>query len=176
MVQTPPSCDSWSCLANATGLTAAGKCLWASDVSDCAQAAGQALMLGLSAEGDTPDPEFDAAADEASPATPVPSQLIRGQKFEKEALAELGLSKNTNSVSGGSIPDAVESGEIWEFKDVKYQTMSTQFRNYFATGDVVNLVVNPDTVVSNPLQGAIFRSGGEILVREAPGVYDGYQG
>ena len=61
-------------------------------------------------------------------------------------------------------------------KDVKYQTMTSQFRNYFATGMPVNIVVNPDTVVSGPLQAAIFRSGGEILVRGAPGVFDGYQG
>jgi hypothetical protein len=30
--------------------------------------------------------------------------------------------------------------------------------------------------VSRPLQEAIFQSGGEILVRDAAGVFDGYQG
>jgi hypothetical protein len=54
--------------------------------------------------------------------------------------------------------------------------MSKQFRNYFATGMPVNLVVNADTAVSGPLQSAIVRSGGEILVREAAGAFDGYQG
>lgn len=51
-------------------------------------------------------------------------------------------------------------------KDVKYQTMTTQFRNYVATGMPVNLVLGADTVVSDRLQSAIVRSGGEILVRE----------
>lgn len=56
------------------------------------------------------------------------------------------------SVPGGSIPDAVDNGQIWEIKDVQCRTMTQQFRNYFATGQPVNLVVNPDTVVSGPLQ------------------------
>jgi hypothetical protein len=54
--------------------------------------------------------------------------------------------------------------------------MTTQFRNYFATGMPVNLVVGAGAVVSGALQSAIVRSGGEILVREAAGAFDGYQG
>jgi hypothetical protein len=48
--------------------------------------------------------------------------------------------------------------------------------NLVVNPDTVVLVVNPDTVVSGPLQAVIVRSGGEILVREAPGVFGRYQG
>jgi Restriction endonuclease fold toxin 7 len=134
----------------------------------------------LAVQGRERAPNYDSSATGSSvaaedgAASSVPAQLLRGQQFEADSLQELGLTKNTASVPGGSIPDAIDNGQIWEFKDVKYQTMSQQFRNYFATGDPVNLVVNPDTVVSGPLQEQIFRSGGEILVRESPGVFEAY--
>ncbi|MGA6981057.1 MAG: hypothetical protein WBZ11_05845 [Candidatus Sulfotelmatobacter sp.] len=32
-------------------------------------------------------------------------------------MQEPGLTKNTESVAGGSIPDAIDNGEIWEFKE-----------------------------------------------------------
>jgi RHS repeat-associated protein len=115
-----------------------------------------------------------AAEDAGAEASAVPAQLLRGQQFEADVLEELGLTKNTVNVPGGSIPDAIDDGQICEIKDVKYQTMTSQFRNFLATGQPVNLVVNPDTVVSAPLQEAIYQSGGEILVREASGVFEGY--
>jgi hypothetical protein len=107
----------------------------------------------------------------------VPAQLLRGQRFEAAVLRELGLTKNTDFAGNTrSIPDSIDTGQIWEIKDRKYQAMTKQFRDYFSTGMSVNLVTSPDTVVSGPLQAAIFRSGGEILVRESPSVFDGYQG
>lgn len=139
---------------------------------------GSLVRAGIGLDSGIADILTSSAAEDATiaGASSVPAQLIRGQQFEADALQELGLIKNTSAIPGGSIPDAIDSGQIWEFKDVKYLTMSKQFRNYFATGMPVNLVVGPDTVVSGPLQSAIVKSGGEILVREAAGAFDGYQG
>jgi RHS repeat-associated protein len=110
----------------------------------------------------------------------VPPQLIRGQQFEQNGLQELGLPKNGaagGQVSfGGSIPDSIDptTGAIWEFKDYNYLTNSKQLTNFIGSGKAVNLVVGPQTRVSEPLQKAILGTGGEILVREGPGIYESY--
>ncbi len=109
----------------------------------------------------------------------VPAQLLRGQEFESDSLRELGLTKNGAGGGqlsfNGSIPDSVdENGNIWEIKDTGVQYYTNQLRNFVKSGRVVNLVVGPATRVSGPLEKAIVKTGGEILVREAPGVFEPY--
>ncbi len=118
-----------------------------SDPADAVLLSDGSIGMALRADEDLSD--LDTAQDVTSA---VPGQLLRGQEFEADTLRELGLTKNTASVPGGSIPYSMADGDIWEVKDVKYQTMTNRFRNYIATGMPVNLVVNPETVVSVPLR------------------------
>jgi hypothetical protein len=111
----------------------------------------------------------------------VPEQLTRGQQFEKDVLKERGLTKN-GSVSGGqeklgeSIPDSLANGRITEIKDVQYVYKNSQFRDYIKNrnNQPIDLIVSPQTKVSGNLQREIKLSGGEILVRQSPGVYVPY--
>ncbi|AYG04690.1 hypothetical protein D7I44_14930 [Gryllotalpicola protaetiae] len=135
---------------------------------------GAAEDLGAEFEGLMADVFSGKSSADLADSGAVPPQLLRGQQFEADTLEELGLTKNTAKVPGGSIPDSVDGGQIWEVKDVKYQAKTHQFRNYLATGKQVNIVVNSNTVVSAPLRQAIARSGGEILVRRGPGAFVPY--
>lgn len=92
----------------------------------------------------------------------VPSQLLRGQKFEKSVLKKYKLVKNTKKI-GKSIPDSLSKGRISEIKDVKYVYKSKQFRDYLGDGRPVDLYVPTRTKISKPLEKAIKRSGGRII-------------
>jgi hypothetical protein len=100
---------------------------------------------------------------------------MRGQQFESTVLRERGLVKNWARVSGGGIPDAFRSGEIWEIKDVQYLTPSQQLRNFLATGKPVNQIVNTITAKSKPLLQSIYDSGGIELGRMGSGQYVSYR-
>jgi len=170
LLAAPASASPLATARNVVGVIAhpAGQCVGVHEQKLAGESRQRAPAYDQLVVGSCVAPEAGASA--------VPAQLLRGQQFEADTLQELGLAKNTASVPGGSIPDAIDNGQIWEIKDVQYQSMSSQFRNYFTTGQPVNLVVNPDTVVSGPLQSAVYRSGGEILVLEGPGSFDAYQG
>jgi len=94
----------------------------------------------------------------------VPSQLVRGMKFEAKVLKERGLVKNTKKI-GNSIPDSLTGGRLTEIKDVKYVYKSKQFRDYIDSGMPIDLIVNTSTRISKPLERAIIRSGGRIIRR-----------
>nr|WP_179951983.1 putative toxin [Bacillus sp. FDAARGOS_235] len=91
-------------------------------------------------------------------------RYARGRAFEKKALRELGLKKNTKRING-TIPDSLSKGRITEIKDVRRVSMSKQFRRYVKTGKRIDLVVSKHSRVSKPLQAAIKKSGGKIKVR-----------
>lgn len=48
--------------------------------------------------------------------------------------------------------------------------MSDQFRGYFATNQPVHLIVNRDTIISQPLRDNVTKSGGSIRI------YDQHKG
>ncbi len=76
--------------------------------------------------------------------------------------------------SGGAFPTGVEGGRITEVKDVDYVYRSRQFRDYLGSGLPVDLMVGPDTVVSQPLQKALQQSGGSVMRGLGQGVYVPY--
>lgn len=104
----------------------------------------------------------------------VPAQLIRGQAFEKVVLNEQGIPKNNTTKFGRSIPDGYSNGRITEIKDVKYIYKSKQFRDYINSGKPIDLIVSPQSKVSQPLQDAIKNGGGSIMIRQANGTYTIY--
>ncbi|MGX5508275.1 RHS repeat-associated core domain-containing protein [Bacillus toyonensis] len=101
-------------------------------------------------------------------------RYARGRAFEKKALRELGLKKNTKRING-TIPDSLSKGRITEIKDVRRVSMSKQFRRYVKTGKRIDLVVSKHSRVSKPLQAAIKKSGGKIKVRYGKNRYYTYK-
>ncbi|WP_174519762.1 putative toxin, partial [Psychrobacter phenylpyruvicus] len=103
---------------------------------------------------------------------------LKGSDFEKGALSrlgkDLGITVNKNSkvteivTEKGLvrfIPDAKIGDEkinLVEVKNVKYLSMSNQFRGYIATKQPIHLIIGKDTVVTGPLQKAIYASKGSI--------------
>ncbi|WP_208596149.1 putative toxin [Psychrobacter lutiphocae] len=103
---------------------------------------------------------------------------LKGSDFEKGALSrlgkDLGITVNKNSevteivTEKGLIrfiPDAKIGNKkinLVEVKNVKYLSMSNQFRGYIATKQPIHLIIGKDTVVSEPLRKAIYASKGSI--------------
>ncbi|WP_218154823.1 RHS repeat-associated core domain-containing protein [Paenibacillus sp. UNC496MF] len=108
----------------------------------------------------------------------VPSQLTRGQKFEKDVLKENNLNKNggkgTTEKIGKSIPDSVSNGRITEVKDQKYIYNNSQMRDYAKDGRPIDLYVSPKTKVSKNAQATVRNSGGSIIVRKGTNSYAAY--
>ena len=77
-------------------------------------------------------------------------------------LDKSGWIKNTKKI-GNSIPDAIVNGRIKEIKDVKYLSMSKQFRDYINSGKPIDLIINSAAKISKPLMDAIIKSGGTII-------------
>ena len=139
---------------------------------DAASGFGQTVTSDTN-PGETSGPSCSLGT--TNSASRSPSQLLRGQVSEQTMLNELGLTKNTSAIEGGSSPDSLDGGVISELKDQQYVYKSSQFRNYVQDGRPINLYLfNPDASVSLPLERAIIRSGGLIYVRLGPGTYSAY--
>lgn len=105
---------------------------------------------------------------------------IAGRAWQELVLRDLGLQENFSLIPpellfGRSRPDALTETEMYELKNVLYQSNSRQLRVQLRYADRMglryNLIVNRITRISGPLRSAIQDVGGRILRYQGNGLY-----
>jgi hypothetical protein len=106
---------------------------------------------------------------------------LAGRAWQETVLRDLGLDENFSLVPpellfGRSRPDGLTETEMYELKNVLYQSFSRQLRVQLRYADRMglryNLIVNRVTRISGPLRAAVNEFGGRILRYQGNGLYE----
>lgn len=119
----------------------------------------------------------------------VGDNYLSGRAFQTAVMRALGLNENFQTFQGyvgnnqiGTKPDSMGKGEVWEFKGVRYQHLSSQIKAEMsvaaARGQPFELVIGSNTKVSPELIEAVHNHpyGGEIVRMQKDGSFTDMNG
>jgi len=119
----------------------------------------------------------------------VSDNYLSGRAFQTAVMRALGLNENFQTFQGyvgnnpiGTKPDSMGQGEVWEFKGVRYQHLSSQIKAEMAVaagrGQPFELVIQANTKVSQELIEAVNNHpyGGEIVRMQKDGSFTDMNG
>jgi hypothetical protein len=119
----------------------------------------------------------------------VGDNYLSGRAFQSAVMRALGLGENFQTFQGtvgnnqvGTKPDSMGKGEVWEFKGVRYQHLSSQIKAEMSVavsrGQPFELVIGSSTKVSPELVEAVHNHpyGGEIVRMQKDGSFTDMKG